>query len=73
MFVACPLPPPKFWIEPLAWIEWQMYGLWWWAILPAALVTGLGLVVLRRYARHVAYRRATTPDGLDADYREPNA
>ena len=69
MFVACPVPVPEFWTEPLAWVEWQLYGLEWWAIIPA-MIPVPALVVLCHYARHVAHRRATTPDGPDADYRE---
>jgi hypothetical protein len=40
-------------------------------VFVVAAVAGAALIVLRRHLRHVAHRRATTPDGPDADFREP--
>jgi hypothetical protein len=58
---------PDFWEHPWGWL---MHGRMEGAIALALLI-GAALIELRRYSLHVAHRRATTPDGPDADFREP--
>jgi hypothetical protein len=77
--LLCPLPwtPPRFWEDPFTWVDHYVLG---WDVDPTLhaplffVVTafaGAAQIVLHRYMRHVAHRRATTQDGPDADFREP--